>query len=281
MFFKKITGYLLIIAAAGGVLFSLAGLIFIWSVRPGLTRSVQENLALVDQTLTSTQDVLTIVNDMVQAPTIDIASLQATVESVAQTMQDVDPALETLIQLTSEDFPNAISSTKSSLDAVEGSALLVDNVLTALTSIPLLTTTPYNPEVPLHVALANVSSSMDTLLSSMSGITTSLTDAKDNLANISGSITGILDTTQSITETLDTAKEITVQYQVLLSELQTNVENAQDHASTWITLAAVTLSFLFLWLLIAQLGLGTQGVELLRAQKPSSAETPIQKPLDS
>jgi hypothetical protein len=269
---KKFIGYLLILAAAGGIIFSLAGLVFIWSYKPVLTRSVKENLALVDQSLGSTQEVLTIVDNMVQAPSIDIASLQTTVESVAKTMQDVDPALETLIQLTSQDFPNAITSTKSSLAAAQGSALLIDNVLTALTSIPLLTVTPYQPDVPLHIALANVSSSMDTLLSSMSGITTSLSDARENLANMDEGITSILDTTQTIVDTLDSAKEIISQYQTLLTELTTKVETAQINAPTWITAAAVILSFLFLWLLIAQLGLGLQGIDLLRAHKQYNRE---------
>jgi len=269
---KKFIGYLLILAAAGGIVFSLAGLVFIWSYKPVLTRSVKENLALVDQSLGSTQEVLTIVDNMVQAPTIDIASLQTTVESVAKTMQDVDPALETLIQLASQDFPNAITSTKSSLAAAQGSALLIDNVLTALTSIPLLTVTPYQPDVPLHIALANVSSSMDTLLSSMSGITTSLSDARENLANMDEGITSILDTTQTIVDTLDSAKEIISQYQTLLTELTTKVETAQVNATTWITAAAVILSFLFLWLLIAQLGLGLQGIDLLRAHKQYNRE---------
>jgi len=43
-----LVGYLFIIAAAAGMLFSLVGLITIWRYRPVVTRSVTDNLALAD-----------------------------------------------------------------------------------------------------------------------------------------------------------------------------------------------------------------------------------------
>jgi hypothetical protein len=46
-----------------------------------------------------------------------------------------------------------------------------------------------------------------------------------------------------------------------------NVENAQRAAQTWIMAIAWILSFVLGWLLITQLGLGLQGLDLVRGRR--------------
>ena len=148
MLLRKIVGILLVIAAAAGILFSLIGLIEIWRYRPVVTKAVVENLALVDQSLNTTQDVLTIVGQVVQTTTIDVTSLQATTQALALGIHDTNPMLDSLISLTSTDLPATVSATQTSLASAQNSALLIDNVLTALTSIPFLPVDAYKPVVP-------------------------------------------------------------------------------------------------------------------------------------
>src|SRR5664280_2880318 len=150
MLLRKIVGILLVIAAAAGILFSLIGLIEIWRYRPVVTKTVVENLALVDQSLNTTQDVLTIVGQVVQTTTIDVTSIQATTQALALGIHDTNPMLDSLISLTSTDLPATVSATQTSLASAQNSALLIDNVLTALTSIPFLSVDAYKPVVPLH-----------------------------------------------------------------------------------------------------------------------------------
>ena len=174
MILKRIIGILLIIGAVGGILFSLFGLVEMWRIRPAVTKTAVENLALVDQTLSTTQQALTIVGQVVQTTMADVATLQATSTAVAQAIQDTTPGFDSIISLTGKDLPAAVTATQSSLASAQSSALVIDNVLTTLTSIPFLPISAYAPAVPLHTALGQVSASLNTLKPALATINTSL-----------------------------------------------------------------------------------------------------------
>lgn len=266
MILRKIVGVLLIIAAAAGIIFSLVGLVEVWRYQPIVTKTVTDNLALVDQSLNTTQDVLTIVGQMVQTTTIDVSSLQATTKALSLTIHGTNPMLDSLISLTGKDFPAAVRATQTSLASAQGSALIIDNVLAALTSIPFLPVAAYKPEVPLHTALAQVSTSLDILIPSLATINTSLMDGKTNLSTVESELTAISETTPGINDSLTNAQSVIDQYKAVTAELKTNVEAVQLGAQNWIKAIAWILSFVIVWVLIAQLGLGLQGIDLVRGR---------------
>jgi glucosamine 6-phosphate synthetase-like amidotransferase/phosphosugar isomerase protein len=272
MFLRRLVGFLLIVAAVAGIIFSLISLVEIWRYRPVVTKTVTDNLALVDQTLGTTQDVLTLVGQVVQTTSNDIASLQATTQALAQTIHDTNPMLDSLISLTSKDFPASISATQTSLASAQSSALLIDNVLAVLTTVPLSPVAAYKPDVQLHTALAEVSTSLDTLNPSLATIKTSLAVGKTNLGVMEVELTKISKTTQGISTTLAGAQTAIDQYKAVTAQLKASVEAAQRAAQTWMTAITWILSFVLGWLLIAQLGLGMQGLDMLRGRRePHSA----------
>ena len=95
---RKILGILFVMTAAAGILISLIGLVEIWRCRPAVTKTVMDDLALVDQALNSTREALSIIDKEVQAPSLDVASMQATIQALDQVIQDVDPALDQALQ---------------------------------------------------------------------------------------------------------------------------------------------------------------------------------------
>ena len=264
---KKIVGYLFISAAVVGAIFSVLGLIEIWHYRPVVTRTVKDGLALFDQTLTTTQGGLTIVGQVVQTTTQDVSSLQTTTQALAQAIHDTNPMVNSLINLTGHTFPEAVGATKTSLASAQSSAQLIDNVLAALTGIPFSPVKAYKPEVPLHTALAEVSTSLDTLPPSLVSINTSLEDGKTNLGVLEAELNKISATTQGISLALGEARTVIDQYETITTELKVRVEAIQLVAPAWVTAIAWILSFVLFWLLIAQLGLGMQGFNLLREQR--------------
>jgi len=264
MFLKRIVGTLLIIGAFTGIIFSLIGVVEVWRFRPLVTKTVVENLALFDQTLTTTQDALTIVGKVVQTTTNDVTTLQASSTALAQTIQDTSPSLDSLISLTGKDFPASIKATQTSLASAQGSALVVDNVLAALTSIPFSPVATYAPAVPLHTALSQVSASLNPLVTALATINTSLVNDKTNIGALQTGLTQILGTTQGMNSSLTNAQTVIDQYIATTTQLKANVETAHRDAPTWITALAGILSLVLGWLVIAQLGLGLQGFELMR-----------------
>ena len=114
--------------------------------------------------------------------------------------------------------------------SAQSSALLIDNVLAALTSIPFSPVAAYKPDVPLHTALAQVSTSLDTLIPSLATINTSLVDGKTNLGTVEVELTKISETTQGISSTLASAQSVIDQYKAVTTQLKANVEAAQHGA---------------------------------------------------
>jgi hypothetical protein len=261
---RKLCGLLCVLAAVAGLLFSIFCLVQIWRYRPAVTQSVVDNLTLLDQALTTTQSGLTTVSQMVQTTTVDVASLQTTTLALSQAIHDTNPMLDSLTTLTSKDLPAAISATQTSLASAQSSALLIDNVLEALTSIPLLTIAAYKPDVPLHTALAQVSTSLDSLPAALATISTSLAGGQTKLVVVEVEMGKVSDTTSGISTALGSAQVVINQYQTVVMQLKTQVETLQGVALDWMTTIIWILTFVLGWLLIAQLGLGAQGLEMLR-----------------
>jgi hypothetical protein len=264
---RRLIGFVFIVAAVAGIVFSVYGLIQVWRYRPTVTQTVTDNLALFDQTLSTTQQGLTIVSQVVQTTTVDVASLQTTTEALARAIHDTNPMLDSLNRLTGKDFPAAITATHASLASAQSSALLIDNVLAALTSIPFSPVAAYKPDIPLHTALAQVSTSLDALTPSLATINASLADGQVSLSVVEVELNNIAATTKGISDTLGSAQTVIDQYQGATTQLKLNVEATQLAAPGWMRTATWVLTFVLGWLLIAQLGLAAQGLDMLRGRR--------------
>ena len=264
---RRLFVFLLMIAAVAGFIFGVVGLFEIWRFRPVVAQTVNDTLALFDQTLNTTQDGLTIVGQVVQTTTVDVASLETTTQALAQTIHATNPMIDSLTSLTSKDFTAAVDATQTSLASAQSSALLIDNVLATLTSLPFFPVTTYKPDVPLHTALAQVSTSLNTITPALATITSSLVDGKTNLGVVEVELNKISETTKGISKALGSAQTVIVHYKTVTTQLKDRVEATQLVASDWITAITWILSFLLGWLLIAQLGLCAQGLEMLRGRR--------------
>jgi hypothetical protein len=267
MILKRIIGIVLIIGAVAGTLLSLTGLVELWRVKPVVAKSVVANLALVDQTLSTTQQALTIVGQVVQTTTVNVVALQATSTAVAQAIQDANPGLDSVISLTGKDLPATVTATQTSLASAQSSALVIDNVLAALTSIPFSPVGAYTPAVPLHTSLGQVSASLDTLKPALETINTSLVKDKTDINMVEAQLTQIADTTQGMSVSLTDAQTVIDQYIAVTTQLKANIETAQRDAPAWITAITSITSLALGWLVIAQLGLGMQGFDLVRGNQ--------------
>jgi methyl-accepting chemotaxis protein len=277
MILKKFFGLLMIIAALAGIVFCIIGIYEIWQVKTTLTQTVNDDLVLLDDTLIATENGLTSVGQLLQTTASDVTSLETTTQSLAQTIHDTNPMLDSLASLTGKDLPDAIVTTQTSLTAAQGSASLIDTVLGALTSIPFMPVTAYKPDIPLHTSLAQVSASLDSIPESLATIHTSLNSGKTNLGVIESEMTKISTTVKGISSDLEEVQKSIDQYKTVTTKLKTRVEAAKSAASDTITSGAWILTIILAWLMITQLGLLAEGLELLqrdrRTAEPAASTT--------
>lgn len=260
---RKGMGALLITAAVAGMIFSLVGLFEVWQFHPVAQQYLDDNLALLVQTLNTTQDGLTIVEQTVQTTSQDVVSLQNATRTLAQAIHDSGPMIVSLSDLTEKDLPAAIAASQNSLASAENSAKLIDDILGTLTSIPFLPVSPYKPEVPLHTSLAQVANSLNSLPSSLATIHASLSANRTNLNKMETELNTMAETVKEISNNLDKAQKVVNQYQAITSQFKTRTEAVQQAASGWVTSLAWTLTFLLIWFSIAQLGLAIEGYDLV------------------
>lgn len=261
---RRAFGFLFLVAAVLGFLFSLFGVIQIWIVRPSAIEYVQDTLGLFDQTLSTTQNSLILIGEGIKTTAIDVTSLQATTHALAQMLKDTAPMLESLTDLAGKDLPSAVLATKTSLASAQSSAQLIDSLLATLSKIPFLPLPQYNPDVPLHTALADVSTNLDSLTPTLAVIYTSLNDGQKNLRTVQKELEKIAATTDEIGAVLDQALLEIDQYKIATAQLRQRITAMQQASAGAITAMAFTLTAVLTWLIVAQIGMALQGIELLR-----------------
>jgi len=266
-FIKRITGIILILAAVSGLLFSLAGLIGTWVLKPTVTGSLLSDVGTISDALSATSDGLQIASDSLSTSIDSVTALQYTVQATADTINTTTPMVETMATLARDDLPATITATQTSLLAAQESAKIIDGVLGALNNIPFISNNVYDPPVPLNVALADVSASLEGLPAALKTIDQSLETSGENLKSIQKDINLMAGNISTIKASLEDAQGVVDAYQGLVSDMQKRANHVEERLPGWITLLAVVMTFIFLWLGVAQIGLFLQGWDLLHVRK--------------
>jgi chromosome segregation ATPase len=264
---RGLSGVLLILAAIGGLFFSVFGIVSVNRYKPILTETLIENLDVINTTLEATADGLAATQSSLEAAVIAMGSLQNTVSTTAATIQSSEPMLDTLVQLMDEELPNTIRATQSSLQTAQESAKVIDSVLNAVSLLPGIS---YNPQTPLHEALGEVSDSMDNLPDSFGNLKDSLEDARHNLQIIQVDLALMADTIRQIEVSLAESESVLEQYQTTMDSIQSQISKLQENLPDFLDNAAIAVYVFLGWMAIAEIGLFTQGWELFMGESESN-----------
>jgi chromosome segregation ATPase len=265
---NRVFGIVLIITAIFGFVFSVVGLVTVWRFKPSLTASLLESLEIAKSSLNTTAEGLAVAEESLNASIGSVTALQDTVEATATTLKDTTPMIATLQDLTNKDLPQTLDSAQTSLQAAQESAKIIDSVLSALTSIPFVSPNIYNPPVPLHEALAQVSDSLVDLPDALSTIEESLNDTSANLEEMQVDIELIAADIRGIQDSMEDAKTVIQDYQNLVDDLTVRAERMEQRIPRWMNTSAIIATFLLVWAGIAQIGLLYQGIWLLQGSTP-------------
>lgn len=252
-------GRLLIIAALAGWALSIAGVAGVWLYRPKISRELLASLELARGTLHTTDAGLDIADRSVNTALASVASLQESVQATADTIDNTTPIMDSLATLTKDDLPAAIEKAQSSLDSAQQSALIIDNVLSALSALPGI---DYNPQVPLHIALQNVSASLDPLPDTFITIHDRLVTTSDKMEIIQADVATMANYISDLSDSLKESQRVIKDYQTLVSSLEERVQKVEQSLPVRITIAAWILTLILVWVAITQFGLLLQGIEL-------------------
>ena len=268
---SHIIGTALIFAAVLGVLFSLAGLVFLGRFSSGVALSLTDTLDSLSQALVITQDGLEVADTALQDADSALDSMTGTLDGVNQSLSGMEPTLDALRTLLGTELPATIEATQDSLASAETSAKNIDGVLTSISQIPFLGALVYNPEIPLNETLASISDSLDPIPGSLRKAKIGLDTASTNLETMNVELDVVVESTSAISDSAVESQRVINEYQTLVSGVQTRVETLQSNLPSQLRLAILAAGLFFIWLGLAQIGLLTQGLELRsRGQKSNN-----------
>ena len=262
--FPTLIGYSLIFAAALGLILSLGGMIATWVYTPRLSQTLQEQVQLAESVMETTAQGLEVASQTLDSTRLTIQTLDETVQTFSQAITNTLPLLDTIGVVVGDDLPVTIQSTQTSLDSAQQSARVIDGVLRTVTAIPFFPGDPYKPEVPLHVALSEVSRSLNGLPPSFRAMQDNLTKSSANLATAQADIQRVRGEVVQVKNNLKQAQQILEQYRQTSLTLGEQLERFRLAIPAMMRWASLFLSLFWLWLATAQLGLLTQGLELSR-----------------
>jgi uncharacterized coiled-coil protein SlyX len=260
--FRRIIGILLIITAIISFLVSLFFLAQIWRLRQPLTNRLVENLDLLYATTVTTEDSLVLVEETITDLLTAMGTLQTTTISIAQSIHDTGILADSFGTIVGDDFPDTITDTQTAIASAQASAVVIDNVLNALASIPLIGI-DYNPPLPLNLALGQVSDSLSSMPPALEEIQEDLETAHANLIHLEETVITINQHLQKISENLVLAQAVIDEYQIEINQLKERLDHSRTSAPGWITTTAWVLTFIIAWLSISQFGLLLQGFDTL------------------
>jgi chromosome segregation ATPase len=274
---RKLIGVLLMIAAIIGLFISVAGIGFFWRIEDPLTQNIQSTIDLLSQTMTTTAQGLTITQSALEGSVATISSLQSTVQTTANTIKSSSPMVEEISTLMQEDLPRTIQATEASLRSAAQSAQVIDGLLGTLSGIPLLgPSLNYNPEVPLSTALEEVAENLSSLPGSFANMKDSLEESTSNLETFQADLTVMAESIGEIQKSVAQYDQVIQGYQQSIEQVITGLDNLKENIPTYVHYLVLGLTLFFVWMAIAQLGLLTQGWELL-TEKPQKKEEKEEK----
>jgi len=261
--FRKIIGISLIIAAIIGLILSIGGIIGIWVAKEPLTTGLANSLDMLQTTLQATSSGLQVAEDALTKAIIDVTTMEDTIQTASKTVEDTVPLIDSFSVLIADKLPSAISAVQSALSSAQTSAEALEGTLKIITAFPLLPMEPYNPDVPLPDALGDVVINLDPIPQSLIDMDKSLTTSQGNLTSISAQVGTIAKNVGELRTTLEGTKKVLSQYQTVLTTLEGQISVAQDNLGKFLNIGAWVVTIFLVWLGLAQIGLLTQGLEMV------------------
>jgi chromosome segregation ATPase len=267
---QRIIGIILIITAIGGWLFSIFGVISIWRIKPQLTESLTNSLALTSDTLDATSRGLDLARDSFDIAVSSLNALQNTLDATATAFEASSPMFDTLITISNDNLPKSIEAIQNAMEGAKASAEVIDGVLRVLT---IFNSSLYNPEVPMQDSLQEISDSLDSLPEAFTTMEDSLSTTQESMEEIKSEIESVSSDLDDIQTSIKEFDTVLVQYQELVKDLQGKIDSLQSNLDKYLTSIAILLTLFFIWMIAAQLGLFTQGLERLKTDVAEAVTT--------
>ena len=249
---KRGLGLFLAIIAIVSLIISAVGVIGLWGARPAIITALQDTTALLNKTLTTTQEALRVAESALQNATGTIKVLSGSIDSLANSIGSTQDALNSVTTLVKQDLPKTIEAARTALAAAQDTARVVDNFLSGLSRITFLNIN-YSPKVPLDSSIGQISDSLGGLPAQLATLGDSMDAISTNLPAVSTTIHGLGTTLTNVDSTLAEARAVINDYAAQLTRAQAAVQPIGEGIPMYVTLFIAAVTFIMAWIIVVQL----------------------------
>jgi methyl-accepting chemotaxis protein len=272
---RRILGLLVMIIGILGLVISLAGLVGIWMVIPTVGGYVNSTILTLNTSINTSQKAMEITGQALGATVDSVDALSAMLGTTAATVEDTKPMFEQINLIMGETLPSTLESATDSLNTAQEAAVVLDSAIKSLDTFRfLLSSTPlfgalveqpeqaYNPDVPLADSLGELASTLADLPAMFTEMSASIDTADDNLDLVQTNLITMSDSVSLISNSLSKYETMVGQSRSSMDNLTAILTNIENNLPSILNGVAIAFSAFFVWLLVAQVVIFTQGWEL-------------------
>jgi methyl-accepting chemotaxis protein len=263
---KRLLGMLFIILSAVGILFSIAGISVTWIMCPKMNHNLMGLLDSFADTLTTTDNGLTVLNDALQESFTNVELIEHSLKDLNTTIDDLSSSLESSGDLIGDDLRLTILDTQTALSSAADSAVLIDNTLKIIAGIPFIGAN-YQPDVPLHTSLEQVAGSLEDVPESLETIEQSLNNTASGLDLLQLNIIALGENITDMDEDLLSAQGVIEDYQDIITEMKQKTEDTRRHLLSYMIIAGLIVSGIFFWLGISLVNVLIKGFDFWQGEQ--------------
>lgn len=285
---RRILGALVMIAGILGIILSLAGVVSVWVVKPNVTNYVEITIQTIETSVITSQKALQVTGQALGATVVSVDALSTMLSTTAVSVEETQPVLDQLNVMMGETMPSSMESASDSLKTAQQAAVVLESAIkslenfrAAMSATPLLSSLveqpkqTYNPEVPLADSLGELATTLESLPATFTEMSANLDKADDNLITIQSNLVTMSDSVGQISKSLSEYQAMITQSQSSMENLISILTNINNNLTSILNGVAMAFSLFFLWLLVAQVVILTQGWELYQgtASRMESSES--------
>ncbi len=273
-FMSRFVGLTLILASILGLVVSVGGIVILVQNRQNLETQVVSLIDLMDSSLSITSEGFTVINDALVQTSKSTVLVTEITNDLGNSIGTSSPALESIGDLLGKELVAMIDSAQSSLVSAQSSAKVIDDTLKLVSFFSMSAPKPASGEKPLAESLGEIAKSMENLPKSLLTVQKSIEDTSKNLQSMQTGVYDLATSINQVDETIVNAQHVIGQYNSTVKEIRATTTQIKTNLPRTINLAVIGITLGLVWMAIAQIGLFTQGLELMTRKRFGDAPHP-------
>jgi len=269
--FKRVLSVILMVVSILALVLSLAGIAGTWIVRGKLSAALVGLVTNVETMATSAKQGLDQLDATLTQAGDQVAALEQGVQTLGTNVEENKPLLTGLSDVLKSTLGPLVDKARELMASLSETVAAVNSAIEAVNAIPFL-----SADIPEITALDTLSQELESFTSEVQNLVTAIDEKSSEIVN---GVTSILTTPLSkISGALDQMQATISGFSQQVGEVQQGLSNLKSALPKLLTLGAVILTVVWLWLAGSQAALfvlgwrGFAGLDILpRRQKELKA----------